>query len=170
MPGGTKAARRSARASRKVDLVVKVAFAVLLLYILVLVENGPRTQDERFPFFNWSLFSGVPGPERESYGLRLTEVDGARLEEPVYYENAEGIIATRRSPDAYQLIQAMGKATKEGRPVQAASARETLETRYMQGLTDARYELVSRTYDVLERFECECYREEDAMAEFTLGR
>ena len=49
MPGGTKAVRvgRHVRA-RKVDLVVKVAFAVLLLYILVLVENGPRTQDERF--------------------------------------------------------------------------------------------------------------------------
>ena len=170
MRGGTKTARRRARPSRKVDLVVSLAFVVLLLYILVLVENGPRTQDERFPFFNWSLFSSVPGPERESYGVRLVEVDGARLEEPVYYENAEGIIATSSSPDAFQLIQVMGKATEANRPGQAASARETLETRYMQGVTSARYELVSRTYDVLERFECECYREEDSVAEFTLGR
>jgi hypothetical protein len=151
-------------------LVVRVAIAVVVVYLLLLLDHGARRADERFPLFNWSLFSQVPGPEKQNFGLRLVEVDGVKLEEPVYYEDAQEFVTTSRSPDAYQLIQGIGKATQQDRPLQAASARETLETRYLQGLTSARYELVNRTYDVLDRFECDCYEEETVMAEFTLAR
>ena len=128
-------------------------------------ERGAR---ETFPFFIWDLFSRVPQPDQVSYGMRLTEMDGTRLDEPVYYE--ETTLPTHQSSAAQGMIGTIGGAFESGDGDRVDRYRTIWESRYLQPLTSARYELVRREYDVEERHDCGCYRREVVVAEFTMGR
>jgi hypothetical protein len=127
-------------------------------------ERGAR---ETFPFFIWDLFSRVPQPDQVSYGIRLTEMDGTRLD-PVYYE--ETTLPTHQSSAAQAMIGTIGSAYESGDAERVDHYRTIWESRYLQPLASAQYELVRREYDVEERHDCDCYRREVVLAEFVMGR
>jgi len=154
---------------RRTTRLVLATAAILIVYLGIMVQNGPRNGVERFPFFRWELFSRIPTRERESYSIRLTEVNGKALKAPVYFEDADGLVAERRSPSAYQTLQQLGRFTDAKDEMRAAFARQVLETRFMPEITEGRYEVVRRRFDILERLECSCFITETVIGEQSIG-
>ena len=86
---------------------------------------------------------------------------------PVYFEDS--ILPTHQSSNAYTVIQLIGGAFEEDDDEAVDHYRTIFESRYLEPLSGARYELVHREYDVEERYECECYTSEVVLAEFSMG-
>jgi hypothetical protein len=147
--------------------------AILVVYAVALTpgiraytqERGAR---ETFPFFNWDLFSRVPKPEQVSYGFRFTAIDGQRLDAPTYFE--ETLLPAHQSSPAQIMIGVIGGAHERGDATTVERYREVWESRYLQPLTSASYELVRREFTIEERYECDCFTSEVVLAEFTMGQ
>jgi len=143
--------------------------ALMAVYSGVLWWNGPTSNHEMFPVFNWQLFSKVPPAVNTSYGIRVLEVDGEAVDPPRYFEESKDIFPHAKSPEAATLIRAFGGHLEAGRMPEVAFVREVLESRYFEPHTSVRYQVVRRRYHVLERVECECYLAEEVMDEFEYG-
>jgi hypothetical protein len=149
--------------------IVAATLALMLGYLGVLVVNGPRNATEVLPFFNWSLFSRVPAPDQVHYSVRLLEIDGAALDPPVFFDEASDLLPGAQAPEANELLQHLGRSLEAGDEAAVADARAALESRFLNGLDSAVYEVVRRRYDIVDRLECDCYLEETSLREFTLG-
>ena len=157
---------------RRTTRLVWLTVAILGLYSTFLVQgmyafSQERSEPETFPFFVWDLFSRVPQPDQVSYGVRFIEMDGARLDGPTYYE--ESTLPTHQSSAAQGMIGVMGGAVESGDTERLDRYRTVWESRYLQPLTSAQYELVRREYRVEERYDCDCFTRETVLAEFTMG-
>jgi hypothetical protein len=142
----------------------------MLLYVVVVAEQEITDRGERLPVFSWSLFSEVPDAEKTDYGVRFLAVDGTPLDEPTYFELASDHLSTTRDPAAHSLIDQIGDSLVRDEPMRAALQRDLFESRFLQDLDGARYEVVRRTYDVLDRIECVgCYIDVEVLATFELG-
>jgi hypothetical protein len=148
--------------------IVRGTVVLLVVYLVVLVANGPRNGDEVFPFFNWELFSRVPEPERTSWSVRLVEVNGEPLPDGVYFEDAGGIVPLAGSSAAFVTMQRFGQGVEAADPVRVDEARRVLESRYLGHFDAVSYELVRRTYDVLDRVTCDCFTDEVVIGEFSI--
>ncbi len=134
-------------------------------------------QTERFPIFNWSLFSKVPPAVREDYSVRFTEINGEVLDPPVYFASLKEQIPEASSPNAYALMRELGRQLDRGQGMKAAVTRDVFESRYLRGVQSAEYEVVFRNYDIKRRFACEqeeqpredCFNEERVIGAFTFG-
>jgi hypothetical protein len=148
---------------------VRVAVVFVLLYGGLLALRGPTNPDQIYPASRWELFSRVPERERDSYSIRFVEVDGQVLDEPVYFEKADAFIANPQSPTAYAVLRDLGLSVERGEPLKIAHHKELLETAHMQTIDTARYEVVRRRFDILDRLECDCFLEETVVGELSKG-
>ena len=137
-------------------------------YVAVLVTGDISPDSEKFPIFNWHLYSNVVSEVRTFTGLRFTEVNGSPVE-PFYFEERPGLLPLANSPDAVVLLQAWGRQVREGDDEAAEASRAVFEARFLTPFASARYELVDRTYHLLDRITCNCYISEDVIGEFQLG-
>jgi hypothetical protein len=117
-------------------------FALGLLTLLL-----PRR--EVFPLYSWFLFALVPGRESD-YALRLREVNGQKLPEPVLYQDAKGLVADPHNVTVREIVQQFGRAVEKGRVQERLRIRRVMEKDYLPPL--CRYELVIITYDPLARW------------------
>jgi len=127
-------------------------------------EQGAR---ETFPIFNWDLFSRVPKPDQASFGVRFTAIDGVVLTSPVYYEDST--LPTHQSSNAQVMIGVIGWAHRSGDEETVERYRRIWESRFLQTLTSAEYELVWREFTIEQREECDCFTSEVVVSEFTMG-
>lgn len=104
---------------------------------------------EVFPCYSWFLFALVPGRETQ-YAVRLLEVRGQKLPEPLLFQDAEGLVAEPHSVVVRDLARQFGMALEEGRLDEQARLRRALEKNYLP--TPCRYELVVMTYGPLTRW------------------
>ena len=104
---------------------------------------------EVFPVYSWFLFALVPGQESR-YALRLQEVRGQKLAEPVLYQNADGLVADPHSVTVRELVQQFGLAVEKGRVREQLRIRRMMEKDHLP--SPCRYELVIITYDPLVRW------------------
>ena len=118
---------------------------------------------EVFPCYSWFLFALVPGRE-SSYALRLLEVRGQKLAEPVLFQEAEGYVENPHDVTVRELAQQLGAATEHGRMDEQGRVRQILEKNRLP--SPCRYELVSMTYDPLVRWRTGRY-EIRSLAQFT---
>lgn len=126
-----------------------------------------RHERETFPFFRWSLFSTVPDPYYTIYTLRFTELDGAPVE-PMYLD--ESMVPDRDSAGMQALIARIAVAAMEWRFDDAEHLRAVLESRYLDQVGSARYEVVRQVVSLDEWRTCECFTTEEVVAVFTLDR
>lgn len=164
------AARR--RGVRRTDRLVWLVLGVLVVYCLMLARTSfafaqYRGPSEIFPFFHWELFSRVPEPVQQYYGIRFTTLNGVSLDQPVYFE--QSTLPARSNSSAHVLVQRLGRAVERGDDEAAARYRTILESRYLDLEAGAAYELVDREYDVEERYECDCFISEVVLDQFTVG-
>jgi len=147
-------------------------WALLIAYVLAgacqqLVMAGSH-RDDVFPADSWALFAKVPG-EITDFGVRLLELDGQAVAAPNVVGRAAKAATASRAPletaDAYDAIQKLGRALRNGDGNSVARARRTFERIYLRGAESFRYEVVRRTYDPVERWQDGTIR-----AAQTLGR
>jgi len=138
-----------------------VAFA--LLYGLVLLVNGPFNDDAVFPFHRWELFSQVPPRTNQSFSIRLVEVDGAPVDPPVYFDAAGRYVSQPQSPVASQLMREIGWGFVLGDHKRVLRSQQLLEARFMPNIRTARYQVVRRTFDVLDVRKCDCFLSEEVV-------
>lgn len=158
------------RGLSRADRVVAGTVAVLVGYV-GLIGLRERTADgtELFPFFKWELFSSVPNRESQDFTIRLLEIDGRVLDEPLYFADAGEHISTAKSPDAVETINRFGEAVRDDRPLVADRQRTLVEGGFLYELGSARYQLVQRRFDLIDRIRCaDCFVEERVLAEFEL--
>ena len=136
----------------------------IAVYGFVLLVNGPFNSELIFPFHRWELFSKVPPAVNRSFSIRLVEVDGKPVDPPVYFDEARGLVDQPNSPVASQLMSDLGWGLKTNNLRRAVGAQMQLESRFMQGIDTARYEVVLRTFSVLERRACDCFMSEEVVA------
>jgi hypothetical protein len=161
--------RASERLARAI-LAFLLVYGLIVAHAVFLQLTEHRTSEEIFPFFKWDLFSRVPNSDQEDYGIRFVEVDGRPVDPPVYFEEADELISTSRSPDAQSTIRNIGRAVEHDQPVVLAENRALFEGRQLQGLDSATYEVVKRRYDLIERIDCvDCFEDETVLDEFTMG-
>ena len=144
----------------RVDRVIAVGVAFVVLYLGVLVVNGPTTTPEAFPFFSWSLFSEIPDPVQTDYTIRFTEVDGRALDPPVDLEDARDFLPTSGRAATYLTVQALGRASAGGPAPPHRQGAEALEANHLAALDSAQYQVVERRFDILERDRCDCVLDE----------
>jgi hypothetical protein len=147
--------------------IVAATLAVMVAYLGVIGIR--RGEDELLPFFTWSLFSRVPEREAVHYSIRLVEVDGRTLDPPVYFDEASALLATTQLPEANTTLQDLGRAVEAGDEDAVDAARSTLESRFLNELDSATYEVVRRRFDIVDRVECDCFVEETTLRELTFG-
>ncbi len=138
--------------------------ALLLVYGAVLVLRGPTSGSELFPVFKWELFSKVPPREQTSYGVRLLEVDGEVLDEPIYFEEALHLFRSARSPDVPTLVRSWSQHVAAGNFEESVRSQILFEARFLES-RPVRYQLVRRTYDIVERVDCGCFISEEVIFE-----
>lgn len=165
-PEPPSSSRSAANRLAVAALLFLVGYSALIGYRHV---AGLRHDEELFPFFGWSLFSKVPGPELVDFGVRLTAIRGEPLPEPLYYENASGHVAFPHAPDIHVLVGQLGRRLTSGDLGATAYVRKVLEDRFLDGHDHTTYEIVRRRYDALERLRCTCYLEETVVASFEVG-
>jgi hypothetical protein len=106
-------------------------------------------QQEVFPCYSWFLFALVPGQESD-YAIRLQEVRGQKLAEPLLFQNADGFVGNPHSVTMRELVRQFGTAVEKGRTNEQLRLREVIEKGYLP--IPCRYELVVMTYEPLTRW------------------
>jgi len=145
----------------RTDRLVALGLAFVLSYLAVLAWHGPENNEEAYPVFNWSLFSEIPDRTFTDYSVRFTSIDGRDLLEPVYFEQARTELPRMyQNPGAYRLIQQLGGAIDRGDDAAADGFEAALEERWLEEVDSAEYEVVRRTFDILDRRTCDCFLEE----------
>lgn len=153
----------------RTQVAVRVVVVFLVAYAGLMAVRGPHHPDQVYPVARWDLFSRVPPSERTSYSIRFVEVDGRVLDEPVYFEKADAFVGNTASPTAYQLLQDLGRAAEREQPLRMAGYLDLLTTSHLQTIGSARIEVVKRRFDIVERLECDCFLQEDVLAELEVG-
>lgn len=149
---------------RRSEWLVRIALVFVVLYGLVAIGDRPH---EKFPFFAWDLFSTVPSPNATNYSARLLSANGYEKPLPVYYEQS-GLQDPGNEIRGYFALQALGKSIRSRNDTQAASLRRAFEATYLKGLSNVRYEIVQRSYDIRARVSCAtCFTRETVIATYT---
>jgi hypothetical protein len=142
-------------AVRRSEWFLRAALVFLLGYGLI--ASGGR-KHETFPFFAWDLFTKVPKPQIADYDVRiLSAKELART--PIYFEDAH-LQGPAKLTEGYVAIQRLAVIIDRLGDTQATAERKHFESVYMNSLSDVRYEVVLRFYDIRQRVECRtCFTE-----------
>jgi hypothetical protein len=121
---------------------------------------------ELFPMYSWELYSYVPARERIDFGLLITSINGEPLPEPVYFEEAEGLISEAHSIVAIASIQEFAGAILREDESEAARIRGYIESLYFDEIESVGYQIIRRRADLLDLWEGAEYDEETVIATF----
>ena len=116
-----------------------------LIAPIMKIDGWPRT----YPIDSWSLFSKVPNTITD-YSIRIVELNGVALSHPIWFE--QGTSKHSHSHSARSVTLLMGEALSKGDEREADRLRNVFQSNFVSDLPGARFELVRRRYEVLERF------------------
>ncbi|MGO9528414.1 MAG: hypothetical protein ACLPT4_08505 [Verrucomicrobiia bacterium] len=118
-------------------------------YLVLGLATLALPRQEVFPCYSWFLFALVPGREYQ-YAVRLQEVRGQKLGEPVLFQDADNFVDEPHNVMVRDLVQQWGAAVENGRLDEQARLRRVMEKDYLP--TPCRYELVVLTCEPLTRW------------------
>jgi hypothetical protein len=140
--------------------------ALGVVYVSIAVERERvMGREEIYPFAAWSLFSMVHNECRD-YSVRVLEVNGTKLERPIYFEDAVGYFPSATHNGARMCIQRLGAAIEQKNALAAERERAELEGMHLHARRSVGYDLVKRRYDPLVRFREGTFLEERTLATF----
>ena len=134
---------------KRYRLLVRSICWFLVIYFVGGLLGALTPKHEIFPVSSWFLFPVTPNPDTK-FALRLYRVEGKTLEPPRFYEEADGIVSDPRSIDVYEAVQMLGKAERRGDLPVIARIRRIIDSNSV--MPPCRYELVTVTYDPVERW------------------
>lgn len=137
---------------------------LLLTFLLFYFFAGMYAVD-RYPFFNWALFTKIPN-EQTDYTLEVRSYDGRLYTPALPFSKTKFLFdAIGQSPTQYtQPISDLGKAIVEGDTVGVVRHRQFVER--MFGDKDFSYTIFQVTYDPVELWRTGAYRSVREVATF----
>ena len=144
-----------------------IFFLVLLVYGSIAGGRYLFDRPEAFPFAPFALYSHA-NETNTDYAVRVTAVGDLTLQPARYFQEAPDLFPLSRDVTAQATMNRMGAALATGDLDEAAEARETLESIYLnldrhQRIT---YEIVERTFVALERWETGEFLDETPLASY----
>ncbi len=107
----------------------------IVVYILVAFGTALFSQSgEVRPIFNGHWFIYAPS-KFSDYGLLIQEIDGKKLESPVYFDRSGKKLGRIWSFDNYNLAQSIGKKFEEGNQQKLDEIIEVLKARLNRNQT-----------------------------------
>lgn len=146
-----------------------VAFFLAAYLLLGGVFRFTRPGGEVFPVSSWTLFLYVPNRVDE-YAVEILALGGAPLPQPLAFHEAKGLFPGAGNISAQQLVQRMGRASRDGDRAGLAELRDLFERRWLGEPAGAvRYRLVQQRYSPLERWRSGALLESRALERFESG-
>lgn len=127
----------------------RYAAIAVLLYCAVAGYGGAFQHPEVFPFFNWSLFS-TPPKVVEDWSVKITSVNGRRLEEPRWIEYLPQQFSEYGISQSKQLLE-WGQRLDRGDAAGADRQRQLFENLFAN-LNSVEYTLYKRRARPLVRW------------------
>lgn len=124
-------------------------FSILLAYPVVGIISAFSEHEEAFPVYCWFLFYLTPNAKTD-FALRILEHNSQPLPQPLLAHEADGFIPNPRSIELYELTQRFGRASQHNNPSALKDIQSLLQNHFLGQVNH--YELVSITYDPLERW------------------
>lgn len=137
--------------------------AILSSSFIVFFASGAH---EQYPFFSWALFQNAPQPIVRENVIRFTHVDGKKLAEPVYTDDAAEILG---------IVSRNQYIVWEQHLVAAITNRDTEAIRRSRlGFEEVinhpvSYQLVTIEYDTVERWRTGALRSVEVLQSYTSG-
>ena len=123
---------------------------LLVCYLITGYSTAFIFGKEIFPIAAWRMFMFIPQSEVQNFGLRLINIEGHILETPIYFEEANEWFVDINVRGVYAHTQTLGKAIADGDQDRILQAETHLETTHLSRVHSARYEIVARTYNLLD--------------------
>ena len=141
------------------------AFTIIIVgYVLIAVGRHMRGQGEFYPLFVWDLFTYVPEPTVQDYGLHILAINGTPLEPPLYFEQADTFFKHAHSIEAQTVIGQLASGVHNGSHID--QPRAYLEQQYLADQPQVLYAIVLRSYNLLDRWKSNTFLEETVLHVF----
>lgn len=129
-----------------------ILISLISLYVAGAIYGSTTIQGEKYPFFSWFVFSGVPPKSQEQYDARILEFKGKALNPPVFLKDARGLylIDSVALPQYSYLVRLLGVSIAGDSPEDIARNRQALEKNFLA--RPVSYEIVKVRFDTLEYF------------------
>lgn len=140
---------------------------LVLGFLLAYLVAGAYVVD-RYPFFNWALFTKIPN-EQDDFSIEIRSFDGVAYDPALPFSESRFIFdAIGQSPTDYALpVSELGGAVVGGDAAAIAARREYVE-KIFAGKEFA-YDLVRIVYDPVEKWRTGAYRAREVIASFSSG-
>jgi hypothetical protein len=146
----------------RLSIYAMVAFALIYPTIAggVLIFGRSFGIEEVYPFAPWALFCFVPNEEVD-YAIHIHSVNGEQLDPPQPYDEYLKLNPTQELA-AYAMVQRMAQFALDDTDAQLQSQIQQFEDSFLHPhIETAKYQLIRRKYDVLERWKSgQCEHEE----------
>lgn len=146
-----------------------VLIVIAYVTIGVSLEFSIMNSKEIFPIFSWSLYSKIPNTV-EIFSLKITQLNGKKLNTPLFFEDSHSLFHDANSVQAYQTIQDLGWSINRGDIDRGNEIRRYLEEIYLGGYKNIKYELVKRSFNPLNRLKSGELIYEKNIAEYEINR
>jgi len=137
----------------------------LILFFLCFYFVAGMYVVDKYPFFNWALFTKIPN-EQSDFTIEITAFDGTAYDPPLPFSESRFIFeAIGQSPTQYtQPISDLGRALE--RTDDEAVARDRTAVEKMFDGKSFSYNLVRISYDPVELWRTGSYKEEVQVASY----
>jgi len=125
-------------------------------------------RNEVFPFFTWELYARVPNRVTD-YTIRITALNGKELEKPLYFQQSRKYFSKAHSVSAYFAFKKLGKAIRSGNKKKINYHRKYIEQIYLAGYESLEYDVVSRSYNPLNKIRNNKIKKSKSLKSFSLG-
>lgn len=133
--------------SKRLVVLLLVAYVTIGFTTALL----PGWQDKSIlPFYSWFFFVNVP-EEVETPALLIVEYNQQALPEPIFFQDAVGLVREPWSAKARELIQTLRYRLDAGDESSAAKLRTDLENNFLSDCTT--YQIATVTYHPFERWQ-----------------
>lgn len=118
------------------------------------------------PQFNLKTFAKRSG-ETTRYDLRITEIDGVRFDEPIYFSDAGNILTDQDIVEGKSIINKLGNALYNDNLADVSQYRMELETVYFGNFDTAKYEIIFLTVNPVEKYSLNSFISERILTQFS---
>lgn len=137
-------------------------FIISHVFISLTLGATNYNSSEIFPFFSWRLFDTVPNTQ-VNYGLRILRYNNNKIITPEYLFESKNFSHSEKSVSNLVLIQKLGRSVKN-RSLNEKYSLIIWDVIFKR--KDVEFEVVSRTYDPLTKWETGKYNEEKVIKKY----
>jgi len=130
----------------------KYIIVFLIIYFIGGLSTAalPAWKDKSItPFFSWFLFHKVPN-NGQMASVRILEYNGDVFDPPLFFTQAEDVVADPRSQKARQLIHEFLKSIQLKQDKKSEEVRAIFEQNFLPSCI--RYEVVALEFNPIERW------------------